>query len=99
MDIPYFKAQVMDELHGAKEYIEKAIEAKVAHPSWRLSFVRMAEMETEHAATLLKMMESCIRSKSKEETNLTDKPEEVYKDLMKEYGETMAYISNMKRGL
>ena len=89
----------MEELQGAKEYIEKAIESKIGHPSWRSAFVQMAEMEMEHASTLLKMMETCIRSKSKVDATITDKPETVYKDLMKEYGETMAYISNMKRGL
>lgn len=117
MDVNYFKSQIQEELEGARTYIDKAIEAKINHPAWSRQFVLMADMEAEHAATLMKMMESCLRTTSKVNTkvttigsteegvtsmmssNRTDSVETVYKDLMKEFGETMTYVTNMKRGL
>lgn len=117
MDVNYFKSQIHEELEGARAYIDKAIEAKINHPAWSKQFVIMADMEAEHASTLMKMMESCLRTTSKVNTKVTtigateegvtsmkstersDSAESVYKDLMKEFGETMTYVTNMKRGL
>ena len=106
MNLEYFKTQIRDELDGAKEYIEKAIESKISHPSWSNCFVGMSDAEIEHATKLMKMMEECMRKNrglKSEESSLTSSstvnPETVYKDMMKEYGETMTYVTNMKRGL
>ena len=67
MDLNYFKDQIHEELEGAKSYIEKAIEAKISHPTWSRTFAAMADAEAEHAANLMRMMETCIReTKGKE---------------------------------
>lgn len=107
MTLKYFKDQVHEELDGAKMYIEKAVEAKIEHPAWSRQFSTMADMEAEHAASLMKMMECFIRDMKKngESTTTMDgtgvavSPEDVYKNSMKEFGEVMTYVTNMKRGL
>ena len=105
-DINYFKEHIHEELKGAREYIDNAIEAKIGHPAWIRIFAQMADMEIEHASHLMRMLETCIRSKSDKAATSIDpavtapaNPETVYKDLMKAYGETMTYVTNMKRGL
>lgn len=102
MDVTYFKEHIHEELDGARDYIEKAIESKISHPAWVMQFVKMADMEADHAGTLMKMLETCIRNKPATNPNPLDpssSPETVYKDLMKAFGETMTYVTNMKRGL
>lgn len=110
MNISYFKEHIHEELTGAKDYIEKAIESKITNYSWVPLFVRMADMEISHATTLMKMMEECIKKNPEMQnqnamttgsvvTVSSASPETVYKEMMKEYGETMTYITNMKRGL
>lgn len=111
MTLSYFKKQIMEELDGAKEYIEKAIEVKPNHPRWSMYFAKMADMEAGHAGNLMHMLEDSIRTHEfKQEMEPADAantgaisrsmdPREVYKDLMKHFGETMTYVKNMKRGL
>lgn len=115
MDLNYFKEHIHEELTGAKEYIDSAIEAKINHPAWSRQFVVMADAEADHAGNLMRMLETYIRSGNKviptagSNTHETDSAtttsnhssnaESVYKDLMKEFGETMTYVTNMKRGL
>lgn len=107
MTLNYFKEQIHDELKGARMYIEKAIEAKLHHPAWSYQFCKMADMEADHAGRLMGMLKECIQSKSYSDaptqtvngvTTIIN-PEEIYKDLMKVFGETMTYVENMKRGL
>lgn len=106
MTLEYFNKQIHEELDGAKDYIERAIEAKIHHPSWASKFTAMADMEASHAANLMKMLEECIKHKYYDEPSPAEgmassntNPEEMYKDLMKHFGETMTYVENMKRGL
>lgn len=108
MTLTYLKEQIKEELDGARQYIEKAIEAKISRPAWSRMFVSMADAETDHAVNLMKMMENLIREAKKNETKInspdssminTPTPEDVYKNCMKELDETMAYVTNMKRGL
>ena len=104
LDMNYFKEHIKEELDGARDYIDKAIEAKINHPIWVPIFVSMADTEAEHAGHLMKMLETCIRSKTPASIPIDPavvqvNPETVYKDLMKHYGETMTYVTNMKRGL
>lgn len=105
MNLTYFKDQLHEELNGAKDYIDKAIEAKIHHPIWSRTFVSMADAEISHATNLMKMMEECIKEKTPSETMSTSMemstgtPESIYKDCMKAYGEMMTYVTNMKRGL
>ena len=100
MTISYFKDQIHEELEGAKEYIEKAIEAKVSNPTWSKTFASMADMEATHAANLMKMLECSIKEMKGKASEMTDQTAgDVYKNCMKEFGETMTYVENMKRGL
>jgi hypothetical protein len=107
MTLKYFKDQIHEELMGAREYIEKAIEVKPNHRVWSITFAKMADMEASHAANLMKMLEECIQKKDFTDSTEMDSagmmaandPDVVYKDLMKEFGETMTYVENMKRGL
>ena len=127
MDIKYFKEQIHEELEGAKQYIEKAIEAKIDRPAWSRTFALMADAEAEHAGNLMKMMECYIRDMKKNNNanvistpssstgtisatvsslsmtepavSMTNSPESIYKNCMKEFGEVMTYVTNMKRGL
>ena len=106
MTLSYFKDQIHEELMGARSYIDKAIEAKISHPVWSATFVKMADMEADHAGNLMKMMEHAIRDmkksvdvQSESTSNVAVNPEDVYRNCMKEFGETMTYVTNMKRGL
>ena len=108
MTLEYFKNQIHEELMGAKEYIEKAIEVKPKHRGWSMCFVKMADMEAGHAGNLMRMLEESIQKKDYSDNTTTDPstgmtatndPEVLYKDLMEEFGETMTYVENMKRGL
>lgn len=56
MDLNYFCTQIDDELHGAKDYIERAIEIKPMSAEWSKNFVQMAEAEKEHALRLYTML-------------------------------------------
>ena len=73
MDLHYFKDHVYEELEGAKDYIERAIESKISHPAWCKTFVAMADAEADHAGNLMKMMETYIREMSKEEMKMAHK--------------------------
>ena len=109
LDLHTFKEHIMDELNGARTYIDMAIESKINHPSWSYMFCKMADMEADHAGNLMRMLEQYIKANPEnisetkmvgdvEQRNMVN-PEEVYAELMKEFGETMTYVTNMKRGL
>lgn len=99
MTLDYFKSQIKDELDGAKEYIDKALESKFDHPMWSRAFVNMAEIEISHAENLKKMLEMFIKDLKKKEPMSSSAPEDTYKECMKEISEAIAYVDNMKRGL
>lgn len=109
MNLTYFNEHLHEELNDAKAYMDKAIESKIHHPEWVHMFVNMADGEIKHATILMTMMEQCIKanksvpssiiSPSGMETSITTTPESTYKDCMKTYGETMTYVTNLKRGL
>ena len=56
MDAYYFKEHIIDELDGAKHYIEKAVECKAdGFTPWAEMFKKMSAAELEHAENLFKM--------------------------------------------
>lgn len=57
MDLFYFNRQMRDELHGAKNYIQMAMECKQANPTRARMFVDMSSAELSHATNLQKMFE------------------------------------------
>ena len=54
--------QISEELDGARNYIQYAIEKKTSSPAWAKSFVEMSVAELGHAANLFKMFEECYQS-------------------------------------
>ena len=99
MTLEYFKSQIKEELDGAKEYIDKALESKFDCPVWSRTFANMAEIEISHAENLKKMLEEFIKDMKKDGISSASAPEETYKECMKEISEAIAYVNNMKRGL
>lgn len=55
MDLEYFKAQICEELDGAKDYALKAIEFKSTNRNWTDMLYEMANSEMKHAANLYSM--------------------------------------------
>lgn len=53
--LKYFKAQIKDEIEGAKKYAKLAIETKMSHPDWSELFLSMSLAELDHAKKLYKM--------------------------------------------
>lgn len=64
-DLMKLRDQICEELDGAKQYIQYAIEKKTSAPAWAKSFVEMSAAELGHAATLFKMFEECYQSMAK----------------------------------
>lgn len=60
MDLMYFCNKIDDEVDGAKNYIQKAIEIKPTNPDWAKNFIQMAEAEKEHALKLYTMMNTYV---------------------------------------
>lgn len=57
MNIWYFSTQIPDELHGAKDYIKRAIEIRAMHAPWAKDLAEMSANELEHATMLYKMFQ------------------------------------------
>ena len=55
MDLKYFECQITDELEGAKDYIQRAIEIKPMSPKWGKLFYEMSSQEVAHAENLYLM--------------------------------------------
>ena len=60
MTLDYLKSHIVEELEGALDYMEKAIEHKGTE--WGAKFYRMSEMELEHVHCLTKMFNSTEKS-------------------------------------
>lgn len=54
MDLEYLHDQICDELHGACDYIKKAIESKSTRPEWANKLHEMSSVELKHAETLMR---------------------------------------------
>lgn len=55
MDILYYNNQIKDELDGACDYIQRAIDCKETNSDRASTFAKMSEMELDHASELLNM--------------------------------------------
>ena len=85
MNIWYFEKQIPDELHGAKDYIKRAIEIRAMHSPWAKQLADMSEKELEHATTLYKMFQEYYAKLSEEFKELPDYIQDSYKFLNDEY--------------
>ena len=55
MNLVYLKEHICEELDGAEEYINRAIEIKAMDPSWAKMFYEMSSQELAHAGYFYKM--------------------------------------------
>ena len=60
LDIQYYTLKMDDELKGATEYIQRAINCKKSKPDHAKLYVSMSDGELEHASNLMKMFTAII---------------------------------------
>lgn len=85
MNIWYFKEQIPDELHGAKDYIKRAIEIRAMHSEWGKRLADMSEAELEHAETLYRMFQEYYAKLSGTYEKMPEYCEEAKKCIDEEY--------------
>lgn len=62
MNLEWFKEQIAEELEGAKEYAEHALEIRAMKPEWQKMFLDMSTQELEHAAKLYSMFQEYYKT-------------------------------------
>lgn len=89
----YLKNQIHDEIKGAIDYLEKALEYKSKSRDIATKFFKMSEMEVEHANCLTNMFNSVDKP-----TNVTDAEfSEMQKSVINDYVTSMGKIESMKK--
>ena len=93
MNAWYFDKQIPDELHGAKDYIKRAIEIRPMSAAWAKTLAEMSSNELEHATNLYKMYQEYY-SKMAEAytTEMPDYIESSYQNVTEEYTKCSAEI-------
>ena len=87
----YLKDHIVEELEGAIDYMEKAIECK--NTKWGSWFYEMSKMEVEHANCMLKMFNATEKS-----TKTTDAEyAAMYKAILESYSSTMGKYERLKK--
>ena len=89
----YLSSHIHEEIEGAIDYLQKAIELKSKAPDWAAKFYKMSEMEVEHANCMTKMF------------NSVDKPDDIsdesfsamQKNIIDTYAQSMSKIEHMKK--
>ena len=92
MDILYYNNQIRDELDGACDYIQRAIDCKDANSDRASTFAKMSEMELDHASKLLDMFKEDY---NKEETSDSIYPQ-IKQLLLNMYAESYAKVAHMQ---
>ena len=87
----YLKDHIVDEIDGAMDYMEKAIEYKNSPMGGK--FYKMAEMELEHANCMTKMFNNLDKS----EDITGEDYSKMYKDILDVYSTSMGKIEAMKK--
>ena len=93
MNVWYFDKQIPDELHGAKDYIKRAIEIRPMYSSWAKTLADMSAGELEHATCLYKMYQEYYAKMA--ETYAEQMPEYIessYQNITDEYTKCSAEI-------
>ena len=89
----YLKDHIHEEIEGAIDYMTKALELKASHPALSAKFVKMSDMEAEHANCLTKMFNSIEKPDT-----VTDKEfAAMMKSIISDYTESMGKIESMKK--
>ena len=92
MNVWYFEKQIPDELHGAKDYIKRAIEIRPMHAPWAKQLVDMSEKELEHATALYKMFQEYYAKMESEYKELPEYMTKAYKEISDEYTKCSAEV-------
>ena len=88
----YLKDHIHEEIQGAIDYMVKALELKGVNREWASKFVRMSDMELEHANCLTKMFNG-----SEKPSDMSDAQySELQKSVINDYTTSMSKIENMK---
>lgn len=94
--LEHFQHQILDELEGAKHYIQMAMESRASHPAWAKMFVDMSSAELGHASNLYKMFNEEVEGLRKVYTNgLPDYIQNIVSDVTKNYTECYAKVKYM----
>lgn len=89
----YLKDHIHEEIEGAIDYMTMAIELKTQHPELSMKFIKMSDMEAEHANCLTKMFNSIEKP-----STVTDKEyAAMLKSIINDYSESMGKIESMKK--
>lgn len=89
----YLKNHIHEEIEGAIDYMVKALELKSTNREWASMFVRMSDMELEHANCLTK-----IFNRSEKPAEMSDgEYSSMQKSIIDDYTTSMSKIENMKR--
>lgn len=89
----YLKNQIHDEINGAINYLEKAIEYKNKSKEIASKFFRMSEMEIEHANCLTNMFNSVDKPADVTDASFS----EMQKSVINDYVTSMGKIESMKK--
>lgn len=87
----YLKDHIVEELNGAVDYMEKAIECKKT--MWGSKFYTMAEMEIEHANCMLKMFNATEKSNKTTDSEYAS----MYKAILESYSTVMGKYEHLKK--
>ena len=90
--LEYFKAQIQDELEGAKNYVQLAFESKALHPEWSKLFLEMSSAEMDHASKLYKMFTDEIGSLMASFTEVPDYICDIFDSVIEYYSENYAEV-------
>lgn len=88
--LKYLKDHIVDEVEGAVDYMEKAIERKGTAEG--AQFRKMSEMELEHANALVKMFRNTPKPEDMKDADYAD----CQKEVLNTYVDAMGKLEAMK---
>ena len=88
--LKYLKGHIVDEVEGAIDYMEKAIERKGTAEG--AQFRKMSEMELEHANALVKMFRNTPKPEDTKDADYAD----CQKEVLNTYVDAMGKLEAMK---
>ena len=96
MNQVYLKEHLEEELEGAKEYIQRAIEIKAMDPSWGKMLYEMSVQELMHATNFFKMSQDYYSKVSSVYKEPPKYMEECMSEVAEMYTEEYALIKTMQ---
>lgn len=96
MNQVYLKEHLCDELDGAKEYIQRAIEIKAMDPTWGKMLYEMSMEELSHATNFYKMSQDYYNKVTSVYKEVPQYLEDCMYDITETYTEEYAIIKRMQ---